>query len=343
MRISSVAGGVDPYAAWRVWEQYGKQLQGAVNQYDAYQPYGKPANKDGVSGIAAKSNATTPTSAAPLQGVLRWDTRPVDPVYPRMQQATDSGSFLNPSTILQRLDVAANKFSLINRLKRGDWMKLLGMLPKDLLVNGLRLFDKEQLLKLINYLPKEWLVKMLMSTTSISKLVKKMPIRELMRILKSRRVDNHTLTRGLNNLEPKYAQLVMTRIYGDQQFDQMKPYDFNKKFLYTPKRALMDEFKRLPYKALVPFVTGFIKNDPKLLMEMSEDFIAKQFEAMSKAGLIMACSILPEDKLIDMLEQLPDKMLAEVANQIDDNAFSGYMLSQQSNLLYQLSTSVGGK
>jgi hypothetical protein len=59
---------------------------------------------------------------------------------------------------------------------------------------------------------------------------------------------------------------------------------------------------------------------------------------MGKGDLTEACGVLPEDRLINMLCQLPDKFLVQVADQIDDSVFMDYLMNNQSMLLRTLAS-----
>jgi hypothetical protein len=252
---------------------------------------------------------------------------------------TEIAATLNLADIIKLLDIGTNKLAILRLLRRSDWIHLLYLLPKDLLINGLRLFGKEQLLRLIMLLPREFLIKMMLYLFSVEELVMKMPTRELLSILRSPKLDNTALMKGLQKMDPKFVFLLMERLYGDRQFSKMKPCDLWQMVRHTSKSRMLEEFKRLSYKALIPFVTGFVKDDPQLLMFISDEFVFNLFDRMSKPTLIASCIVLPEALLIKMLTQLPDKFLVQVAAQIDDAVFADYLMSQQPTLLYSLAAS----
>lgn len=238
--------------------------------------------------------------------------------------------------IIKLLDIGQNKLTILRLLRRSDWIKLLYLLPKELLINGLRLFSKEKLLRLIMSLPKEFLIKMMLFLFTIDELIAKMPTSELMRILRSPKLNNRALVRGLQQMNMEFIYLLLYRIYGDSNYAAMKPCDLWQLFMHTNKSRMMEAFKTLSFKALTPFATRFVKEDPELLMLISDEFIFKIFDRMTKPTLMTACIILPEDLLIKMLTQLPDNFLVQVAAQIDDKAFIEYLIFSQPQFLQSL-------
>jgi hypothetical protein len=248
----------------------------------------------------------------------------------------DWGNSIDLSEIIKLLDLGQTKLAVMLLLRRADWIRLLYLLPKKLLINGLGLFSQEKLLSLIMYLPREYLIKMMLFLFSVEELVKKMPTNELMRILRSRKLDNRTLVRGLQGMDPKYLQHLLTYIYGAGDYANMKPYEMWRIFMHTDKNRLMDAFRTLPFKALIPLVTHFVKEDPELLGLLSDQFIANLFDRMGKSSMMQSCMVLPEELIIRMLLQLPDKFLVQVAAQVDDDTFAKYLMANQPDLLRSL-------
>jgi hypothetical protein len=251
--------------------------------------------------------------------------------------AIRANGLLDLNEVVRLLDVGKNKIKILRLLTRGELVNILYLLPKELLVNALRLFNKAKLLRLIMALPKPFLLKMLLSVMKLDTLIKKMPTNELMRILRSKKLNNRELTKGLQKMEPQFIQLLLQRVHGNYDYSGLKPYELAQIFMRTPKERLMEGFKTLPFKALVPFVAGFVKEDPSLLINLSDDFMAKLFERMSKPMLLKSCMVLPEEILVKMLGQLPTPLLVVAASQIDDKTFQEYLLSQQPQLLKMLS------
>lgn len=239
--------------------------------------------------------------------------------------------------LIKLIKVESNKIKIMKMLRRQDWIKLLHLLPKELLVNGLRFFTKEKLLRMIMSLPKPLLIKLLLRVVKLADLIKKMPTVELMRILRSHKLQNRELAKGIMKLEPKFIMLLLDRIYGgNNDYSKLKPYDLFRIFMQTNKERMTEALKTMPFKVLQQLVGGFVKQDPELLLNLSDRFIFKLLEKRSKPELIQGCSILPPEILILMLCQLPDPLLMLTAAQVDDKVFEDYLIAQHSDLLQQL-------
>jgi hypothetical protein len=245
-------------------------------------------------------------------------------------------SNLDLKSLVKLLKVSSQKLRILRMLRRGNWLELLHLMPKELLVNALRLFNKQKLLRLVMNLPKPLLIKMLLKIFKLKTMIQKMSTVELMRILRSKRLNNGELAKGILTMEPRFILQLLQKLYGNHNYSQLKPYDLMRIFMHTPKERLMESFKTLPFKALQPLVIGFIKKDPALLMNMSDGFIFKLLDKCPKSTIIEGCMVLPEQLLIKMLTQLPDQLLMLAAAQVDDKTFENYLIGKQGDLLRRM-------
>jgi len=265
----------------------------------------------------------------------------INPVYSAWTNAPiDENNNLSLAEIIKLMNVEKNKFSILWLLQRADWMQLLYLLPKDMLVSGLQFFDRDKLLRQMMQQPPQFIMNMIYALFTPAKLVKKMPLADLIHILRAPQLDNRTLIKHMQDMDPRFLKQLLVNIYGmsPAQAERMKPADMWNLFFHTPKRRMIDGFKTLPYEALQPFVTGFMEKEKELLGFVSGAFIDRLFDGMAKGDLMEACAVLPEDRLINMLCQLPDKFLVQVADQIDDYVFMDYLMANQSTLLRSLAS-----
>jgi len=251
-------------------------------------------------------------------------------------KGVQAGKRMDLSQLVKMLKIGANKIRIMKMLQRSEWIKLLHLLPKDMLVNALRFFSKEKLLRLIMHLPKPLLIKLLLRVVKLTELVKKMPTVELMRILRSHKLQNRELAKGIMKLEPKFILLLLQRIYGDYDYSKLKPYDLFRIFMQTNKERMTEALKTMPFKVLQQLVGDFVKQDPELLLHLSDRFIFKVLEKRTKPELIEGCRVLPPEILVQMLCQLPDPLLMLAAAQLDDKEFENYLTSQHPDLLQLL-------
>ncbi len=241
--------------------------------------------------------------------------------------------------IVKGLEVSQNKIMILRLLKRGDLLRILFLLDKNQLINGLRFFSKSRLLRLLMLLPKHTLLKMLLHLFPLEQLMKKMPAKELMSILRSRKLNVRELVKGFQTMEPKHLHFILGKITG-LNVQHLSMREMMAIFMKLKKRHILEGMRFLPYKGLTPFVTGFTKKDPSLLQNVSLSFIFKQFDKMSKPTMINSFRVLDNKTLIKFLANLPDKFLLQVAAQIDDSQLEQLLVAEQPQLLALLAGSM---
>jgi len=243
------------------------------------------------------------------------------------------------SRLLKCLNISANKFMILRLLKHSDLVQLLSLMDRADLINGMRLFDREKLLRFLMQLPKEFHIKMLLTLWGLNTLMEKLPTRELFNILKSKRLPVSTLANGFASMPRVFLDFIMGKIM-DRNLQQLGHSEMIAIFKQLKKRTILDGMRFLPYKALVPFVTNFAANDPAVLLQISQAFLFKTFEKMSKPAMLEGFALLDSAVLIQFLSLLPDQFLAQVVCQVDDSVFEKYLLSEQSALLANLANQV---
>jgi hypothetical protein len=254
-----------------------------------------------------------------------------------MDEASSTRGVLDLRHIVKLLHLGANKLKILKLLRRRDWMKILRLLPKDLLVNALRLFSKEKLVKMMLRLPPKYTLKLVLQLFKIDELVKRMPTSQLMRILKAPKMDNRKLATGISHMEPRFIQLLMTRIYGgNRDYTKLAPLEIFKMLMQTDRALINESLKTMPFKALQPLVSQFLKKEPELLVNVSEYFIHRLMSSLPKPFLMKACAILPPEILMTMLAQLPNPSLVIAAAQVDDHTFEDFLVAEHGDLLQML-------
>ena len=238
--------------------------------------------------------------------------------------------------IIKALEISQNKYLILRLLSRPDLLEILALLDKEFLVEALNLFSKEQLMKLLTFLPKQVVIKMLLHVMRLEYFIEMMPREELFAILQHKKLTEKELIRGFEwAMDPKYLKQMLGKLTGED-VSKLSPEEVLSSFKNFKKRQILESMKNLPLKALQPLILFLVQEDQDLLMNVSNEFIMKQFLMLSKPNMIESFRILPEDILLEFLSLLPDQLLAMAANQIDDIAFERYLLSNQTQLLSQL-------
>ncbi len=238
-------------------------------------------------------------------------------------------------SMVDKLDIAHNKYFIIRLMKRGDILFLLGFLDKDQLVQAMDLFPRSRLIQFIHSLPKEMILKMLLSMMSLRTLMQFFPTEIIFNILRSKRMEVSDFVRGFENMPLDVLQRLMWEITG-QNADKFKHKELLGMFQQLKKDQIIEGMKKMDQKNLFEFIFAAVQKDPELMMMIPRGEMMKAVAMMPKPHLVEMFQLLPENLLIEFLSQLPDKFLALAASQLDDNTFAAVLMNRYPDLIAAL-------
>lgn len=235
-----------------------------------------------------------------------------------------------------KLNVAENRFALLMMIPRSELFQMLQLLGKDKLLNGLRFFSKEKLMGLIGGLPKQELLKMLFQAfTDPAQLIENLPTKELYSFLRSDKIEKGHFMK-MFELMPQNTLATIGGYLTKKNCDKMSKKDLLQEIKGFEKFHIVDSFKKLDEKSLRNFVTTMTESFPKLYNEFSHLSMFKVAERFARTDLIDSMIVLDDSKIINMLAELPDKLLALTVSQIDPEVFAALLLNDYQDLLANL-------
>lgn len=255
----------------------------------------------------------------------------------------DGVTTINPLTLeglVRKLEIDQNKLLVLLMLPMPILLELLRLMDKEQLLNGLMLFQKEILLKLILRLPKHYLLAMLMYLIDLEDLIGMMPTREHMAILRDDRLNERELLRFMENLPLKDLQFLLERLTGRSMTHLNKEQAMEKLGGYK-KRQLMVVLPKLSGDSLGSLVLHVLKDRQELMMNISDAFIAQHMSRISKPQLIEAFNVLPQELIIErFMSQLPQEALAIVAAQLQTDVIINFLAQRHPEWLDRLAAQV---
>ncbi len=235
-----------------------------------------------------------------------------------------------------KLNLPENRFAILMLLPRSELFEMLQLLGKDKLLNGLKFFTKEKLMTMIGGIPKKQLLKMLFEMfTDPSQLIENLPTKELMMFLRSDKIEKGHFMKMFelmpqNNLATIAGYLTKKDCGKMPKKELLNEIDGFKKF------HIVDSFRKLDEKSLRNFVTNMTESFPKLNNEFSHLALFNVAEKFAKTDLIESMMTIDNSLIMNMLSQLPDKLLALTVSQIDPEVFSDILLNDYKDILAKL-------
>lgn len=261
----------------------------------------------------------------------------------------DSSILNNPVKLIELFELKdpGNKFQILNNMSEHDLAELLPLLSQDDLIQGLQYFTKDKLLKLVEELPKEQLVKFVFDMFSPAQVMAMMPEDQLNKVLMSPNMDKNLELKFLQTLKPEIMAQIIEAVTGKPAAGMQdvgmdgKPH-FDVKMLLEQLKSLPDDrFKEamtsIPTANKQEFVYRMAQADPKIYLLFDADAYTNIInQKKDKQDLIRSASVIDNEQLVKMNQQLPKDLMSMVLTQIDTMVFAKQLISNFKNILTQI-------
>jgi len=245
---------------------------------------------------------------------------------------------LDYSQLIQdlKLNMPQNRFAILMMMPTSTLYQMLELLGKDNLLNGLKFFTKEKLMGLIAHLPKTDLLKMLFKMfTDRTQLIENLPTKELYRFLGSNKIDKRHFM-NIFEMLPKETLAQIAGYLTGEKCDKMNQQDLLEKIQPFKKYQLINSIRTLDEKTLRGFITNMAETFPDLYNEFSHVALYNVSAKFAKTDLVDSMRVIDDSKIMDMLSELPDKLLALTVSQIDPEVLAHLLLNKHQDLLASL-------
>lgn len=229
-----------------------------------------------------------------------------------------------------------NRYLIISTLNEEDLAKILENLTSAQLAWGLNFFSQEMLMKLMNELPQEELLKVVFQKFTLTNIVELMPEEELDTFLQNTEVDRKAIMECFEQFNKKFLNKIMFDVTGQnfqdkrksEIFDYMNNLDDNEfnRFVLS-----MDQFQK---QTLTYFLC---QNDEKLMLQLDQKSISRPMLSLNKEDIVPCFEVLEPEFLIPMIEELPRELIDVVASQIDVSQFAELMIKEFPEILKTIS------
>lgn len=232
-----------------------------------------------------------------------------------------------------KLNVSDNRFALLLHMPRQELVALLHLLGKENLLNGLKFFSKSKLMGFLSGLSKQELLKMLFKMFTDSKqLIENLPTKELYNFLRSDKVEKGYLMKTFG-LMPKNSLATIARYLTGKNCDNMNKAELLKAIEPFKKFHIVDGMKKLGERDFREIISTMVETNPKLYMEFSQAALLNVAGSFAKTDLIEGMSTIEPTKIIGMLSELPESLLALTVSQIDPEVFAAILINSYKDLL----------
>lgn len=246
--------------------------------------------------------------------------------------------FTNPTMLIElfQLSDPKNKLIIMKQMTSAQLEKILPMLEKDDLVQGLRYFTMDSLMKMLEKIPKEELLKTVFQLFSERQVIELLPEKQLDKVLTGVDMDKEMVLKNLKSIPETYLRQMIESITGQESKEANSAELIN----------TIASFGDLDYKNALRNIDVTQKRNLTLLITNADNKYYMNFDSdaythmiardREKEDTVKAMGVIKPEYLEKMLTNLPPDLLQVVCTQIDTEKFADALITKFPELLAKL-------
>ena len=248
-----------------------------------------------------------------------------------------SSAMQNPQKLAKLLQLVdpKNRYLIIRNLSENDLEKLIPYLEQDDLLWGLRYFRVDKIIEMLNKLPTEELMSVVLQRFTLKDIFMLMPTDEIDKFLENEKVERKDVMKYFESLNPSELERILVEQFGSVMKDK-KPEE-QLKFMESLKD---DDFTKMlqgmKKKDKVGLMVSLCNEKPKLLEEIDPENITRPMRTMEKHDILKCMEVLDPEFLVPMVLELPPDLLQVVATQIDPQVFAQVLIDEFPDVLSKI-------
>ena len=248
-----------------------------------------------------------------------------------------SSAMQNPQKLAKLLQLMdpKNRYLIIRNLSENDLEKLIPYLEQDDLLWGLRYFRVDKIIEMLNKLPTEELMSVVLQRFTLKDIFLLMPTEEMDKFFENEKVERKDVMKHFEALDPSELERILVEQFGSVMKE--KNQEEQLKFMESLKD---DDFTKMlqgmKKQDKIDLMVSLCKEKPKLLEEINPECLTNPMRTMEKHDILQCMSVLDPEFLIPMVEELPPDLLQVVATQIDPIVFAQVLIDEFPDVLSKI-------
>ena len=229
-----------------------------------------------------------------------------------------------------------NKLAILKEMPSKQLVEFLPEMDDTDLAQGLFFFSKDKLLKMIESLPMEQVVKTAFELFSKEEIVQFMPEEQLDKFLTSTDIDKNKILKHLQSIPAEYVAQVLEQITGESVED-MDSIDLSKK---------IGQLNPLEYKDAITAFQPTQKQQLVLSLGKEHNEWFQLFDAHAYTKIMnrekhqpeiaKAMGVIDPEHIENMIKELPNDLLSIVITQIDTEKFAYILMNEFPEMIADL-------
>lgn len=229
-----------------------------------------------------------------------------------------------------------NRHMILLNLKENQLLEFLPLMEDTDLREGLKFFTMDKLLKMLEKVPPEQLVKTVLELFSPEEVMQLIPENQLNKVLTDHSLDKNKMLEHLKHIPPMYLAQMLEAATGEacETTDVAELID---KIGNLNPLEYRDALTSLQPTQKQELTLALCKEDPKLYQLIDPHAYANIINAnKQKPELIKAMAVIEKDEVMKMIKELPKDFMSLVITQLDPEQFAEQILKKTPEVIAEL-------
>lgn len=243
--------------------------------------------------------------------------------------------FKTPDMLVKIFKLAdpENKLAFLKEMSSNKLREFLPLMEEEDLNEGLKFFDLNKLLDMLEEIPPDQLVKTVFQMFSEKEIIQYLPEEELDKFLESPELDKNQIMKKLSLIPQEYLAQMYEAVSGEDS-DKTSSKELLENIGNLNPMQFQDALRAMQPVAKQQLTLSIASSDKKLY----QNFDAHAYTNMIKTykfqpEVVKGMEVIDLDEKMKMLEQLPDDFLSIVITQIDAKVFADQIIKNNPELL----------
>lgn len=277
------------------------------------------------------------------QRLNEYSAKSIDEVMELEEQEGNQAASLiasamqNPDKLAKLLQLIdpKNRYLIIRNLSENDLSKLLPYLEQEDLLWGLKYFRVDKIIEMLNKLPTEELMSVVLQRFTLKDIFLLMPQEDINKFFENQEVERKDVMKYFETLNPSELERILMHQFGNSMKDKTQ----QEHLMFI--NSLRDEdftkmLQNMEKPDQVGLMVGLVKEKPELMEQINPENITRPMRTMEKHDILKCMDVLDPEFLIPMVEELPPDLLQVVATQIDPRIFAQVLIDEFPDVLSKI-------
>lgn len=277
------------------------------------------------------------------QRLNEYSAKSIDEVMELEEQEGNQAASLiasamqNPDKLAKLLQLIdpKNRYLIIRNLSENDLSKLLPYLEQEDLLWGLKYFRVDKIIEMLNKLPTEELMSVVLQRFTLKDIFLLMPQEDINKFFENQEVERQDVMKYFETLNPSELERILMHQFGNSMKDKTQ----QEHLMFI--NSLRDEdftkmLQNMEKPDQVGLIVGLVKEKPELMEQINPENITRPMRTMEKHDILKCMDVLDPEFLIPMVEELPPDLLQVVATQIDPRIFAQVLIDEFPDVLSKI-------